>query len=69
MLVTGSYVGWLLDIAGKYLQAGRLEEWRVNPYLTPEEGLEAVYRYARFYDEPVTNETALRRRSTASSPI
>jgi len=59
MLVTGSYVGWLLDIAGKYLQAGRLEEWRVNPYLTPEEGLEAVYRYARFYDEPVTNETAL----------
>ena len=59
MLVTGSYISWLLEIAGKYLQAGRLDNWRINPYLTPDEGLEAVYRYAQVYNEPVTNETAL----------
>jgi len=59
MLVTGSYVSWLLEIAGKYLQAGRLDEWRITPYLTPDKGLEAVYRYALAYNEPVTNETAI----------
>ncbi|MCP4689285.1 MAG: hypothetical protein GY859_14625, partial [Desulfobacterales bacterium] len=58
MLVTGSYVGWLIDIAGKYLQASRLDEWHMEPYLTPEEGLQAVYAYARVYNEPITNETA-----------
>ncbi len=58
MLVTGSYVGWLIDIAGKYLQASRLDEWRMEPYLTPEEGLQAVYAYAGVYKEPITNETA-----------
>ncbi len=59
MLVTGSYMRWLIEIAGKYLEAGRLSEIRMNPYLTPEKGLEAVYRYSEAYDEPVTNETAL----------
>jgi len=59
MLVTGSYVGWLLEIAGKYLQAGRLSPWRFNPYLTTEEGLQAVYKYAEINNEPITNETAL----------
>jgi len=59
MLVTGSYVGWLLEIASKYLQAGRLTPWHINPYLTTEEGLQAVYKYAEIYNEPVTNETTL----------
>ncbi len=59
MLVTGSFVSWLLEIAGKYLQAGRLKNWHINPYLTTDEGLEAVYQYAQVYEEPVTNETAL----------
>ncbi|MCP4754555.1 MAG: hypothetical protein GY866_27040, partial [Proteobacteria bacterium] len=58
MLVTGSYVGWLIDIAGKYLQASRLDEWHMDPYLTPEEGLQAVYAYAKVYNRPITNETA-----------
>ncbi|MCP4575143.1 MAG: hypothetical protein GY846_02480, partial [Deltaproteobacteria bacterium] len=58
MLVTGSYVGWLIDIAGKYLQASRLDEWYMDPYLTPDEGLQAVYAYAKVYDKPITNETA-----------
>ncbi len=59
MLVTGSYVSWLIDIAGKYLEAGRLSEIYMDPYLTPEKGLEAVYRYAEHFGEPVTNETAV----------
>lgn len=59
MLVTGSYVGWLLRIIGKYLEAGRLKPWHFTPYLTPEAGLEAVYKYAEVYQVPITNATAL----------
>jgi len=59
MLVTGSYVGWLIEISEKYLQAGRLTELYMNPYLTSEEGLQAVYKYAEIYNEPVTNQSAL----------
>jgi len=59
MLVTGSYVGWLLEITGKYLEAGRLSRWHITPYLTPEAGLQATYQYAEYYDEPVTNDTAI----------
>ncbi len=59
MLVTGSYVGWLLALNRKYLQAGRLQRWRMTPYLTEEDGLVAAYRYAGHYDEPITNTTAL----------
>ncbi|MEZ4866266.1 MAG: restriction endonuclease [Caldilineaceae bacterium] len=59
MLVTGSYVGWLLNIISQYLEAGRLSAYQLNPYLAPDEGLEAVYRYAEVYREAITNETAL----------
>ena len=59
MLVTGSYVGWLITVIGKYLQAGRLKRQFMNPYLTTGEGLQAVYKYAEFCDEPITNETAV----------
>ncbi len=59
MLVTGSYVSWLLEISGKYLQAGRLGSWRIPPYLTPGEGQQAVYKYAEFLNVPITNETAV----------
>lgn len=58
MLVTGSYVGWLMRINEQYLEAGRLKYIRFSPYLTPEAGLEAVYKYAEFYAEPLTNTTA-----------
>ena len=58
MLVTGSYVGWMLEIMHKYLQAGRLKPVRFDPYLTPEEGLQAVYKYCEILEEPVSNETA-----------
>jgi len=59
MLVTGSAVGWLVEAIETYLEAGRLSKRRMSPYLTADEGLEAVYRYAEAYDEPVTNESAL----------
>ncbi|CAK0757064.1 conserved hypothetical protein [Gammaproteobacteria bacterium] len=58
MLVTGSYPGLLIKILGKYLKGGRLTRTNMAPYLTPDEGLQAVYKYAEVYDEPITNETA-----------
>ncbi|MCB0061538.1 MAG: hypothetical protein KDE19_05470 [Caldilineaceae bacterium] len=58
MLVTGSYIGILQRIMDEYLEAGRLSISRFTPYLTPEEGLEAVYKYAEIYQEPITNQSA-----------
>ena len=59
MLVTGSAVGWLENVIDTYLEAGRLSKRWFSTYLTPEEGLTAVYRYSEAYEEPITNETAL----------
>jgi len=59
MLVTGSYANWLLKIMSRYLKGGRLKQVRFSPYLTADEGLQAVYQYAQFYEQPITNETAL----------
>lgn len=59
MLVTGSYIGWLVNVIEKYLEAGRLKRFYMSPYLTPEEGLRAVYQYAEFVQQAITNETAL----------
>ncbi|MCP4109129.1 MAG: restriction endonuclease [Desulfobacteraceae bacterium] len=58
MLVTGSYVGWMINIMAEYLEAGRLDRYYLDPYLKPDDGLQAVYRYAEFYRQPITNETA-----------
>ncbi|MCP4105508.1 MAG: hypothetical protein GY749_08225, partial [Desulfobacteraceae bacterium] len=58
MLVTGSYVGWLVTVINKYLEAGRLKRHFINPYLTPEEGLQAVYKYSEYFGVPITNQTA-----------
>ncbi len=59
MLATGSYVGWMIEIMGKYLEAGRLSIIEFSPYLTETEGLQAVYKYAEAFEEPITNETAV----------
>ncbi len=59
MLATGSYVGWMIDIMGKYLEAGRLSHIIISPYLTETEGLQAVYKYAEVYEEPISNEVAV----------
>ncbi|MCP4108405.1 MAG: hypothetical protein GY749_23155, partial [Desulfobacteraceae bacterium] len=58
MLVTGSYVGWLVKVIDRYLEAGRLKRTYMPPYLTPEEGLQAVYRYAEVYGADISNEAA-----------
>jgi hypothetical protein len=58
MLVTGSYVGWLFMVIRKYLEGGRLKQISFSPYLSEDEGLQAVYKYAQFYQKPITNETA-----------
>lgn len=59
MLATGSYVGWMVEIMGKYLEAGRLQHINFSPYLTEDDGLLAVYTYAEALQEPITNETAV----------
>ena len=59
MLVTGSYLGLILDIINKYLEAGRLSRFFMKPYLTPEEGLQAVYKYAEFYQQDLSLESAI----------
>jgi len=58
MLVTGSYIGMLLEIMDKYLEAGRLSIFRMKPALKSKEGFRAVYKYAQVYNEPITNRTA-----------
>ncbi|MCP4110912.1 MAG: hypothetical protein GY749_36225 [Desulfobacteraceae bacterium] len=59
ILVTGSYVGWLINIIDTYLETGRLKRSFLNPYLLPEDGLQAVYKYSEYYGEPITNESAV----------
>ncbi|MCP4218799.1 MAG: hypothetical protein GY765_29475 [bacterium] len=59
MLCTGSDVGWLLHNVARYLGVGRFKQMRMKTYLTDEEGLEAVYKYATIYGIPITNETAI----------
>ncbi|MCP4697643.1 MAG: hypothetical protein GY862_12445, partial [Gammaproteobacteria bacterium] len=59
MLVTGSYPGMLMKILGKYLKGARLSRTRMAPYLTSEEGMQAVYKYAEICGESITNETAV----------
>ncbi|MBF0395467.1 MAG: restriction endonuclease [Desulfobacterales bacterium] len=58
MLVTGSYVGWLVQLMHQYLKAGRLKQFYMSPYLAEDEGLQAVYKYAEVYQVPITHESA-----------
>ncbi len=59
MFVTGSYVGWLVNVINKYLEAGRLKFWELSPSLASDEGLEAVYRYAEVFEISITHESAV----------
>jgi hypothetical protein len=59
MLVTGSYVAWLIQVINQYLEAGRLKITPMSPYLTKEAGLQAVYKYAVFYNQAINNKTAI----------
>jgi len=59
MLVSGSYVGWLVEVIGKYLQAGRLKQIYMSPYLKKDDALQAVFKYASSENYPITHENAL----------
>ena len=59
MLVTGSYVGWMLEIMRNYLKAGRLQQIKFPSYLDEDSSLIAVYKYAHTYNRLITNETAV----------
>jgi len=59
MLVSGSYVGWMVKMMREMFVGGRLKHTEIPSKLTFEEGLETVYRYADFYEIEVTDESAL----------
>ncbi len=59
MLVTGSYIGWLLNIMRQHLEGARLKIIEFPPSLAPEESLEVVLRLSEHLEVPVTNTTAL----------
>lgn len=49
---------WRVKIMDKILSVQRFAEISFSPSLTPEEGLQAVYKYAEVYQEPITKQTA-----------
>ena len=59
MLVSGSYVGWLVEVIGKYLQASRLKRIFMSPFLKKDDALQAVLKYAHSENQPITNENAV----------
>jgi hypothetical protein len=58
MLVTGSSMPWRIKVIDKTLAVQRFAEIPFSPCLTLEEGLQAVYKYAEVYQEPITKHTA-----------
>ncbi|TGN99810.1 hypothetical protein PN36_33315, partial [Candidatus Thiomargarita nelsonii] len=59
MLVSGSYVGWMVKMMREMFVGGRLKQTEIPSKLTHDEGLETVSRYADFYEIEVTKESAL----------
>jgi hypothetical protein len=56
LLVSGSWVGWLMNLLKKMLPA----RFRYYPLenMPQDEAVEMVYKYSQFFDTPVTEETA-----------
>ncbi len=59
MLVSGSYVGWMVQMMREMFVGGRLTQTPISSKLTFDEGMEAIYRYAEFNQIEVTDESAL----------
>ncbi len=59
MLVAGSYVGWMVQMMREMFVGGRLKQTPISPRLTPEEGLDAVYRYAEINNLALSDEVAV----------
>ncbi len=58
MLVSGSYVGWMVKMIQDMFEGGRLRQTEISSKLAPEEGIEAVYKYAEYYGKAITDESA-----------
>jgi len=56
LLVSGSWVGWLMDILVMNLPARFIYYFLEN--MTTDEAVEMVYKYSQFFEIPVTEETA-----------
>jgi len=58
MLVSGSYVGWMVKMMREMFVGGRLKRTKISAKLTAAEGMEAVYQYAESYQIEITEESA-----------
>jgi len=58
MLVSGSYVGWMVKMMREMFVGGRLKRTKISSKLTATEGMEAVYQYAESYQIEITEESA-----------
>jgi hypothetical protein len=58
MLVSGSYIGWMVQMMRDMFVGGRLKQTPISPKLTFTEGMEAVYRYAEYYGAPISDKSA-----------
>ena len=56
ILITGSYANWLSSLIHIYLD-GRVAPHYFTPYLAPDEGLEAVKVYSKFYNQKTTQKS------------
>jgi hypothetical protein len=70
MLVSASYVGWMVQLMREMFVGGRLKQTPISSKLTVDEGLEAVYRYAKFNQVEVTDDSVIAiNRLTQSDPF
>ncbi|MCP4629614.1 MAG: hypothetical protein GY850_39830, partial [bacterium] len=56
LLVSGSWVGWMMDDLGKMLPGRFIKDYLDS--MPTHEAVEMVYNYSFFYNIPVTGETA-----------
>ncbi|MCP4217315.1 MAG: hypothetical protein GY765_21910 [bacterium] len=56
LLVSGSWVGWLMNLLMMMLPARFI--FKTLDDMPPDEAVEMVFKYSRFYEVPVTEETA-----------
>jgi hypothetical protein len=56
LLVSGSWVGWLMDIL-KVMTPSRFRNYSLQN-MPQDEAIEMVYKYSQFFETPVTEETA-----------
>ncbi len=69
MLVSGSYVGWMVRMIRDKFKGGRLTRTPISPKLAADEGMEVVYKYAEYYGKIITDESAfVINRLTQSDP-